>query len=84
MTLTQNESMRVTIPVAVLMTIATIILSIFGYFINRTLTDINMNIIDVKLEIKSLTEVRYNHEARLNLLEEKFKMLHEDQNGKTK
>jgi len=75
MTLSPNESMRVTIPVAVLMSIATIILSVFGFFITRTLSDINGNIIDVKIEIKALTEVRYNHESRLNVIEERLRML---------
>ena len=46
-----------------------VIISIFGFFITRTLNSIDSNIIDMRLELSKKSDILYNHETRLQLLE---------------
>lgn len=65
--------MRVTVPMAILTMIVSIIVGVFGWVINNTLNNINTNILELKTEIKNLTDVRYDHETRLQIIEEQLK-----------
>ena len=73
-----NETMKITIPLAILIMLITIIVSFFGWAGNKTLTDINVNITQLGIKIDKLTDVRYEHETRINLLEEKAKQNSEE------
>jgi len=68
-----SEQMRVTVPMAILTMIVSIIVGVFGWVINNTLNNINTNILELKTEIKNLTDVRYDHETRLQIIEEQLK-----------
>lgn len=66
-----NEQLKITVPIALLIFIISVILSFFGWLTNKTLTDINLNITALGEKIEKLTTVRYDHEIRLKILEEK-------------
>jgi hypothetical protein len=56
-----------------------IVISIFGFFITRTLNSIDQNIVDVKLELQRKSEVLGNHETRIQLLERSQNQNNQDQ-----
>lgn len=47
-----------------------VIISVFGYFITRTLNSIDQNIVDVRIELAKKNEVLGNHESRISVIEE--------------
>ena len=53
-----------------------VIVSIFGFFISRTLNSIDQNLFDLKVELQKKSEVVANHETRIQLLE-KYNIKHE-------
>lgn len=46
-----------------------VIVSIFGFFIVRTLNSIDQNIAELKTELQKKSEVVSNHETRIQILE---------------
>lgn len=67
-----NETMKITVPVAILILIVSIIVSFTGWVTNKTLNEINGNITSLGEKIDKLSEVRYNHETRLQILEKEM------------
>lgn len=47
-----------------------VIISVFGYFITRTLNSIDQNIVDLRIELAKNNEVLGNHESRISVIEE--------------
>lgn len=47
-----------------------VIISVFGYFITRTLNSIDQNIVDLRIELAKKNEVLGNHESRISVIEE--------------
>lgn len=70
-----TEDMKVTVPLTILTFVIMIMISIIGWIINDKLTNIYDNITGLKTEIKTLTDNRYNHETRLQLLEQKMEKI---------
>lgn len=67
-----NETMKITVPVAILILIVSIIVSFTGWVTNKTLNEINGNITSLGEKIDKLSEVRYDHETRLQILEKEL------------
>lgn len=67
-----TEAMKITVPVAILILIVSIIVSFTGWVTNKTLNEINGNITALGEKIDKLSEVRYNHETRLQILEKEM------------
>lgn len=47
-----------------------VIISVFGFFIVRTLNSIDQNIVDLRIELAKKNEVLGNHESRISVIEE--------------
>lgn len=63
----ENISMNLKIITLVM----SVIIGIFGFFITRTLSSIDNNIIDLRTEIAKRSEILNNHETRLTVMENK-------------
>lgn len=46
-----------------------VIVSVIGFFIQRTLSSIDQNIVELKVEMQKRSEIIANHETRLQILE---------------
>lgn len=46
-----------------------IIVSVIGFFIQRTLNSIDQNIVELKIEMQKRSEIIANHETRIQILE---------------
>ena len=66
-----SEQMKITLPLAIVMFIIGILITFFGWVTTKTLNDINTNITQLGEKIESLSSVRYDHETRIRLLEER-------------
>lgn len=53
----------------------TIVVSITGWIINRTLNSINDNITELRMKLEANAVIQNDHEGRLRVLEAKEKML---------
>lgn len=46
-----------------------LVVSVVGFFIQRTLNSIDENIITLKIELRTKSDIMANHETRIQLLE---------------
>lgn len=51
-----------------------LVVSVVGFFIQRTLNSIDENLLSLKIELQAKADIMANHETRLQLLE-KFNLL---------
>lgn len=67
----QNESISMNLKLLTLIIAA--IISVFGFFITRTLNSIDNNIINLSLRLDKKSDIVDGHETRLQLLEERVR-----------
>lgn len=69
-----NETMKVTVPLTILTLVVTIVCGIIGWTINDKLSNIYQSISEVKSTVEKLSDVRYDHETRLKIIENELKL----------